>query len=206
MAFYRDRILPYLLHATMRQEIFVPYRERLLAAARGRVLEIGIGSGANLPFYGAATATVIGLEPSRALLSRARRSGRRVARVLLVEGSAERIPLRDGSVDTVVAAWTLCSIPDVSRALREMRRVLSPGGQLLFVEHGRSPDARIARWQDRLTPAWRTVAGGCHLNRPVGRLLEEAGFRMTRLDTGYMKGPRPMTFMYEGAAEPAAQR
>jgi ubiquinone/menaquinone biosynthesis C-methylase UbiE len=109
-------------------------------------------------------------------------------------------------VDTVVAAWTLCSIPDVSRALREMRRVLRPGGQLLFVEHGRSPDARIARWQDRLTPAWRTVAGGCHLNRPVGRLLEEAGFRMTRLDTGYMKGPRPMTFMYEGAAEPAAQR
>jgi SAM-dependent methyltransferase len=96
--------------------------------------------------------------------------------------------------------WTLCSIPDVQRALTEMRRVLKPHGQLLFVEHGRSPDVNVRRWQDRLTPLWRRIGGGCHLNRPIRTLVEEAGFRIEEIETGYMKGPRPMTFMYEGRA------
>jgi SAM-dependent methyltransferase len=102
-----------------------------------------------------------------------------------------------------VTTWTLCSIPDVAAALHEMRRVLKPSGELLFVEHGRSPDEQVRRWQDRLTPLWKRIAGGCHLNRPVGELMEAAGFRIERLDAGYMKGPRPMTFMYEGRARPA---
>lgn len=108
--------------------------------------------------------------------------------------------LDDKSVDTVVTTWTLCTIPGVTRALSEMRRVLKPGGRLLFVEHGRSPDPNVRRWQDRLTPLWKRIAGGCHLNRAISQLIEESGFRIERMDTGYMKGPKPMTFMYEGSA------
>ena len=117
-----------------------------------------------------------------------------------VEGVAEAIPLPDHSVDTVVTTWTLCTIQDVTRALTEMRRVLKPGGRLLFAEHGRSSEPRVVRWQDRLTPIWKQIGGGCHLNRPIEQLIREAGFRVERLQTGYMKGPKPMTFMYEGVA------
>jgi ubiquinone/menaquinone biosynthesis C-methylase UbiE len=106
-------------------------------------------------------------------------------------------------VDTVVMTWTLCSIPDAPQALREMRRVLKPGGQLLFVEHGQSPDRSGEKWQDRLTPIWKRIAGGCHLNRPIFGLLEQAGFHITHLANGYMKhGPKPMTFLYQGIASP----
>jgi len=108
--------------------------------------------------------------------------------------------LDDKSIDTVVTKWTLCSVPDVTLALGELRRVLRPHGRLLFVEHGRSPDRAISRWQDRLTPGWRRFAGGCHLNRPIAQLIEGSGFRIEHLDTGYMKGPKLMTFMYEGRA------
>jgi ubiquinone/menaquinone biosynthesis C-methylase UbiE len=105
-------------------------------------------------------------------------------------------------MDTVVTTWTLCSIPGAPAALADMRRVLKPGGRLLFVEHGQAPESRVRWWQDRLTPIWKRCAGGCHLNRPIAGLIEEAGFRIDRLDTGYMRGPKPMTFMYEGSASP----
>lgn len=108
----------------------------------------------------------------------------------------------DQSVDTVVSTWTLCSIPDVTRALAEMRRVLKSDGRFVFVEHGRSPEPRVVRWQNRLTPVWRRVGGGCHLNRPIDHLVRSAGFRVEQLQTGYMDGPKPMTFMYEGLARP----
>jgi ubiquinone/menaquinone biosynthesis C-methylase UbiE len=201
MGFYEQHILPRLIDAVMRQQRLTEYRRRVLSEAEGRVLEIGVGSGLNFPFYASTTPQAIGLDPSPRLLSMAdrARSGAR-CRVELLEGSAEAIPLEDRSVDTVVATWTLCSVPNVARALAEIRRVLSPSGRLLFVEHGRSPDASVRQWQDRLTPFWRRVAGGCHLNRPVSELIEDAGFRIERLQTGYMKGPRPMTFMYEGRA------
>jgi ubiquinone/menaquinone biosynthesis C-methylase UbiE len=201
MGFYEQHILPRLIDAVMRQERLTEYRRRALSEAEGRVLEIGVGSGLNFPFYASTTPQAIGLDPSPRLLSMAdrARSGAR-CRVELLEGSAEAIPLEDRSVDTVVTTWTLCSVPNVPRALAEIRRVLSPSGRLLFVEHGRSPDASVRQWQNRLTPLWRRVAGGCHLNRPVSELIEGAGFRIERLQTGYMKGPRPMTFMYEGRA------
>ncbi len=118
----------------------------------------------------------------------------------LIEGSAERIPLDNRSIDTVVTTWTLCSIPDVQSALREMRRVLKPGGRLLFVEHGRAPDRGVAVWQDRLTPLWRRIGGGCHLNRAVDDLLETSGFKIERIEHGYMRGPKAIAFMYEGSA------
>jgi ubiquinone/menaquinone biosynthesis C-methylase UbiE len=204
MGFYRNRILPYLVHLAMRQETLSAYRRRAVPAAQGRVLEIGIGSGLNLPFYADAAMPIIGLDPSAKLLAMARADHPRTAMrsVELIEGSAETIPLEDKSVDTVVTTWTLCTVPDVRTALHEMRRVLKPSGELLFVEHGRSPDEKVRRWQDRLTPVWKRLGGGCHLNRPIRELLEQSGFRIERIETGYMKGPKPMTFMYEGRARP----
>lgn len=203
MGFYEERILPHLLHLAMRQDLFQAYRGRVIPAARGRVLEIGVGSGLNLPLYTDAVTHVIGLDTSPRLLSMARQaSPGGAASTELIEGSAEAIPLEDHSVDTVVSTWTMCSIPDAAGALREMRRVLKPSGQLLFVEHGRSPDDGVRRWQNRLTPVWKRIGGGCHLNRPIRTLVEEAGFRIERIETGYTKGPRPMAFMYEGNARP----
>ncbi|BCH35662.1 methyltransferase [Mesorhizobium sp. L-8-10] len=201
MNLYRELILPHLVHGSMRNPQLLPYRRRVLAAARGRVVEVGIGSGLNLPLYPGGVTEVIGLDPATRLAAMARRAARNVAfPVTVMEESAEEIPLETGSVDMVVSTWTLCSIPRVSKALSEMRRVLKSGGQLLFVEHGLSPDDSVRRWQNRLTPVWKCCAGGCHLNRPIGSLVEEAGFRCTALETGYSKGPSPMVFMYEGRA------
>ena len=203
MGCYENHVLPRLLHLSMRQDRFLAYRRRVVSAARGRVLEIGVGSGLNLPLYTDVVERVIGIDTSPQLLSMARDVGRHLAlSIELIEGSAEALPLKDMSVDTVVTTWTLCTIPAARVALREMWRVLRPPGALLFVEHGRSQDESVRRWQDRLTPAWKHLAGGCHLNRPIRQLLEESGFAIERLETGYMRGPRPMTFMYEGTARP----
>jgi ubiquinone/menaquinone biosynthesis C-methylase UbiE len=202
MGFYQDQIVPLLINLAMRQRSLADYRRRVVPAAEGRVLEIGVGSGLNLPFYSQRVRQVIGLEPSPKLIALARRTQRAAASAQFIEGSAEEIPLKDGTIDTVVMTWTLCSIPDASRALGEIRRVLKPGGRLLFAEHGRAPEPNVARWQDRLTPMWKRFAGGCHLNRAVGSLIEAAGFAFDRCETGYMRGPRPLTFMYEGSARP----
>jgi ubiquinone/menaquinone biosynthesis C-methylase UbiE len=200
MSFYRERVLPRLVHMSMRHENFVPYRQRAVAQARGRVLEIGVGSGLNLPRYEAAT-HVIGLEPSTRLLGMARAVAGGLARSIeLVEGVAEDLPVPNHSIDTIVSTWTMCTIPDLARALNEMRRVLKADGRLVFVEHGRSTDHRVVRWQDGLTPIWKRIGGGCHLNRPIDHLILAAGFRIEQLQVGYMEGPKPMTFMYEGVA------
>lgn len=201
MGFYQARILPCLIHLSMRQRNLLAYRQRIIPLAEGRVLEIGVGSGLNLPLYSGRAESVIALEPSPKLMEMARKVPIRMGlSVKLLEASAEAIPLEDKSIDTVVTSWTLCTIPDVRRALGEMRRVLKPDGRLLFVEHGLAPDASVRKWQDWLTPAWKRIGGGCHLNRPIRALIESAGFRIERLETGYMNGPKPMTFMYEGAA------
>lgn len=203
MGFYQNQVVPLLINLAMRQRNLAAYRNRIVPAAEGRVLEIGIGSGLNLPFYTRNVERVIGLDPSPKLLSMARGNLRPDSvSVEFVEGSAEAIPLEDRCIDTVVTTWTLCSIPDAGRALRDMHRVLKPGGRLLFVEHGRAPDPNVRWWQDRLTPAWKQIGGGCHLNRAIGTLIEGAGFEFDRIVTGYMPGPKPMTFMYEGSARP----
>jgi ubiquinone/menaquinone biosynthesis C-methylase UbiE len=202
MGFYQDQIVPLLINLSMRQKNLVAYRDRIVPAATGRVLEIGIGSGLNLPLYSPSVQHVIGLDPSPRLLEMARGAQRRNLPVHFIEGSAEGIPLEKASIDTVVTTWTLCSIPDADRALREMHRVLKPAGRLLFVEHGRAPDPNVVWWQDRLTPIWKRLGGGCHLNRAIGSLIEGAGFQFERLETGYMRGPKPMAFMYEGSARP----
>jgi len=198
MGFYEDRILPHLIASTMRHRELIPYRQRVISAAEGRVLEIGVGAGANLPFYGPSVSEIFGLDPSERLLRKALNTGA----FNPLEASAEAIPLDAGSVDTVVTTWTLCSIPDARAALAEMRRVLKPGGRLLFVEHGLSPDSRVRWFQNTLTPAWRRIGGGCHLNRPIDALIGTAGWKMEKIDTGYLRGPNPMTYMYEGSARP----
>jgi len=204
VSFYCDRIVPYLVHVSMRQEKLAPYRRRVVSVAQGRVLEVGVGSGLNFPLYAPSVTTVIGLDPSAKLLSMASPRTKQFGRTAdLLEASAEAIPLDDRSIDTVVTAWTLCTIPDVMHALSEMRRVLKPGGQVLFVEHGRSPDRHVTHWQDRLTPLWKRIGGGCHLNRPIEQLIASSGFRIERLEKGYMQGPRLLTFMYEGRARPS---
>jgi ubiquinone/menaquinone biosynthesis C-methylase UbiE len=203
IGFYEEWILPALIDLSMRNKRLRPYRERVAGGAEGRVLDVGVGSGLNLPFYARQAQEVFGLDPSPRLLERARRNMRRAdVPVRLLEGSAERIPLADRSMDTVVMTWTGCSIPEVRTALMEMRRVLKVGGRLLFVEHGRAPEPGVARWQDRIDPFWRRFSGGCHLNRKIDDLLSHAGFRVDRLETGYIPGPRIMTFLYEGAASP----
>ena len=204
MSFYQRQVLPRLLHLAMRQEALRPFRRRVIGAAVGRVLEVGIGSGLNLPLYGPSVRSVIGLEPSRESLRMARdRAATAAVPVELLEASAEAVPLDDASIDTVVTTWTLCTIADAPRALAELKRVLRPDGALLFVEHGRAPELRVARWQDRLDPLWRRVAGGCHLNRKIDDLISGNGFRIDVLTNARLPGPRTHTFLYEGRARPS---
>src|SRR5262249_40998803 len=158
MGFYQDQIVPLLINLTMRRRDLAPYRSRVVPSAAGRVLEIGIGSGLNLPFYSQNVEYLIGLDPSPKLLSMVRRNQQLHApSVELVEGSAEAIPLENHSVDTVLTTWTLCSIPDANSALLEMRRVLRPTGRLLFIEHGLAPEPNVRWWQDHLTPTWKCI-------------------------------------------------
>ena len=203
MGFYSDIILPRLCDLAMRNKQLVPFRERVIGAAEGRVLEVGVGSGMNLPFYRPPVREVLALEPAPRLVTMARNASRATSMpVSFLEASAEAIPLDKHSVDTIVTTWTLCSIPQAATALADMRRVLRQGGKLLFVEHGLAPDEGVRRWQDRLTPVWRCISGGCHLNRPIRSMIEGAGFHLDRIETGYMPGLKPMTFMYEGSARP----
>ncbi len=201
MSLYERWILPRLTHLSMRQKQLAAYRARALADARGRVLEIGIGSGINLPFYGHAVKRVLGIDPSPQLTRLAQRAaGKTTFPVEFLIESAEEIPLEKGSIDTAVTTWTLCTIPDPVKALREVRRVLKPDGLLIFVEHGRAPEPKVVAWQNRLTPLWKRCAGGCHLNRKIDDLVQQGGFDIADLKTGYANGPRPMAFMYEGRA------
>ncbi|MBY0278860.1 class I SAM-dependent methyltransferase [Candidatus Binatia bacterium] len=203
MGLYDRLVLPKLLDFAMRQKPISMQRQKVVPEASGRVLEIGIGSGLNLAFYDRGRVTKLwGLEPSEEL----RRIARERARAAGIEVEflglpGEQITLDDASVDTVVTTYTLCTIPGVARALGEMRRVLVPGGAMLFSEHGRAPDADVVRWQDRLDRVWGYVAGGCHLNRPIAELIRDAGFRMSALDSMYVPGPRPFTYTYWGKAE-----
>jgi ubiquinone/menaquinone biosynthesis C-methylase UbiE len=176
-------------------------REKLVPKAHGAVLEIGIGSGLNLPFYDASRVRrLCAVDPSAELLAMARKKAARLKMdVELAQQSGERLPFAPGSFDSVLVTWTLCSVADPSAALAEARRVLKAGGELLFIEHGLSPDPGVARWQHRLAPLWRPIAGGCHLDRPMAALVRGV-FPAAQIETFYLEGPRFLAFMYEGAA------
>ena len=202
MGFYERRIVPRLLDLAMRNRLLDHYRQQTIASARGLVIEVGVGSGVNLPLFGPAVTRVVGLDPSPQLLRLAsRRSADAVVPVSLLRGTAEHVPFADGVFDAIVMTWTLCSIPNPIAALTEMRRVLKPGGRLLFVEHGMSPEIRVARWQHRLTPYWKRISGGCHLDRKTDDLIRAASFQIDAIEMAYMQGPKPWTFMYQGSAK-----
>ena len=201
MALYSRFILPRLIDLVMKQQMLRERRAALVPRAKGEVLEVGIGSGLNLPYYSGAVERLYGLDPSPQLLAMTRKGLQKMRlRADLVCQSAERLPFADASFDSVVITWTLCSIPDAGSALREIRPVLKPGGELLFIEHGLAPEPRVAAWQRRLTPLWRPLAGGCHLDRPIENLIRSAGFAVAELKNAYLKGPKPFTYIYEGSA------
>lgn len=182
-------------------------RPGTLADAQGEVLEVGFGTGLNLGFYPAGVKRVVGIEPNRVVGLPAVEERIRAARfpVEQHELRADRpLPFDAARFDCVVATWTLCSIQDPAGALREMRRVLKPGGIYLFIEHGRAPDERLAGWQDRLNPVWRRLAGGCNMNRSIDTLLAQGGFEIRRLERFRHPGPALLSQMYRGSAQGAA--
>ncbi len=204
MGFYSKYVLPKLVHLTCSTKPNMRQREKVVPMARGRVLEIGIGSGLNLPYYDAERVKKCwGLDPAPEMLTLAERAAGSVAfDVEFLEVPADNIPLEDCSVDTVIVTYTLCTIPDTEPALREMARVLGPSGQLIFCEHGAAPDANVRRWQDVMDPLWKRFGGGCHLNRLIPDLIEKGGFRIDRMESMYIPGWRPASFNYWGTAVP----
>lgn len=204
MGLYDRYVLPKLVHWACGLEPVMRQREKVVPLARGRVLEIGSGSGLNLLLYDPAKVTEVwGIEPSRTLIRMARRVAERVPfPVAFIEASASAIPLDDGCIDTVLSTYTLCTVPEAVPALAEMSRVLRKGGQFVFCEHGASPDARVRGWQNRVNPVWTRLAGGCELNRVVPALIEAGGFCINEMDTMYLPGWRPATYNYWGTATP----
>lgn len=202
MGLYERFVLPKLVNLACRTSTVTRQRQKIIPKATGTVLELGFGSGLNIPFYEAAQVRrVLALEPSREMWSMAAESVQAAPfQVEHLEASAEEVPLGDASADTIVATYTLCTIPDLAVALREIRRVLKPSGVLVFCEHGAAPDEDVRRWQDRLNPVWSKLSGGCNLNRPIPALLEEGGFRIQEMDTMYLPGWRPVNFNYWGTA------
>lgn len=202
MGLYERFVLPKVLDFAMRQEPIMRQRAKVVPRAAGRVLEIGIGSGLNLAFYDRSRVdSLVGLDPSPELRAIAERRAREAGiDVEWIPLGGESIPLDEASVDTVLTTYTLCTIPAVERALGEMRRVLRPGGRLLFSEHGRAPDPGVKRWQDRLNPLWNRIGGGCNLNRPVEEMVRRGGFEPEAIEALYLPGPRPLTYTTWGSA------
>ena len=202
MGFYDDQILPRWLSVFMATKELAQVRARRLASVEGAVLEVGFGSGLNLPHYSANVSKLYALDPSKVGLQLAKKRLSRVAfQVELLPLRADgRIPLDDRSVDAVVTTWTLCTIPDPLAALREMHRVLRPGGRYSFVEHGLSPDPAVAKWQHRLDPIEVAMAGGCHFNRAIDAIVKDSPFQLDGVENFHLSGPRFATYLYFGSA------
>ena len=178
-------------------------REKIVPLAEGVVLEIGFGSGLNVPFYDSQKVRkIFGLEPSEGMRKlAAERVSASTLDIEFIDLPGEEIPLEENSVDTVLTTYTLCTIPNVGAALEGMRRVLKPGGKLLFCEHGKAPDESVHRWQHKLNPAWSKIAGGCNMNRNIPALIEASGFRISMDERMYIPGPRILSYNYWGGAE-----
>lgn len=201
VGFYREQVLPRVVDVVLSGRELSLVRARVASALEGEVVEVGFGSGRNVPYYPPAVTRVRAVDPATAGRTlAAKRVAASPVPVEYVGLDGQELPLEDGSVDHVLTTWTLCTIPDVDRALAEIVRVLRPGGALHFVEHGLSPDPKVARWQDRLTPIQRRIAGGCHLNRPIDQLVAGAGLVVTRMDNWSMRGPKAFGYLYEGVA------
>jgi ubiquinone/menaquinone biosynthesis C-methylase UbiE len=205
MGIYRNRVLPRLQDKVMNSPDNRELRARVCAGLSGEVVEIGFGTGLNLPHYPATVTRIAAVEPSQLCVRIAQpRIAESPVPVSLVGVSGESLALPSAAYDAAVSTWTLCTISDVEAALSEIRRVLRPGGRFHFVEHGHAPEASVARWQRRIEPVWKRIAGGCHLSRPIGELIERAGLRLDRLDTFYQdREPRVFGYTFEGVATKA---
>jgi ubiquinone/menaquinone biosynthesis C-methylase UbiE len=202
VSFYGNTLLPRLQDKAMNREGIREVRARVCAGLSGRILEIGFGTGLNVRYYPPEVSTVLAVEPSRVCMRLAEpRISAAHTPVELAGLTGEHLDLPAAEIDGALSTWTLCTIPDISAALSEVRRVLKPGGTFHFVEHGHAPDPKTARWQHRLDPLNRRVAGGCHLSRRISESIEEAGFAIEHLDTYYSEGePKPWGYTYEGRA------
>lgn len=203
MNLYDQHVLPHLIDFACGMGAVMKTRAQIVPQAEGRVLEIGIGSGLNLSFYDPTKVSVIvGVDPSAAMQKLAQQRAAEISiPVEMIALELGQIQAADASFDSIVCTFTLCTIPDAGAALQEMRRVLKPGGKLLFSEHGLAPDLPVVRWQHRLTPLWKPFSGGCHLNRDIPALIRAGGFSIGQLDSSYLKGPRPMTWVFRGWAD-----
>ncbi len=203
MGIYDRYVLPHLVNSSCSAKPIRYQRKKVVPQARGRVLEVGMGSGLNLPFYDVEKVEFVwGLEPSegmRAMAAPAIAAAPFEVKWLGLPG--EEIPLEDNSADTIVLTYTLCSIADGIKALQQMKRVLKPGGEMLFCEHGAAPDKDVRKWQDRINPLWKLIGGGCHVNRQIPDMLEAGGFKVSALETMYLPNtPRTLGFTYWGSA------
>lgn len=207
LSLYDRYLLPYLIDFACGIQSVSRQREKIVPLARGRVLEIGIGTGLNIPHYNRKKVKmIVGLDPGMHMHHLAqKRIKRSQLHVELVGLTAEKIPFDDGSFDSIVMTYSLCTIPEPLTALREMRRVLAPGGTLLFCEHGRAPDKLVRLWQTWLQPFWKKFTGGCHLDRDVPALLTQAGFTCRSLQSAYLQDPRPISYNYWGQAKIAPE-
>jgi SAM-dependent methyltransferase len=203
---YERYILPRLITASCSCSPVTRQRQKIVPLAEGVVVELGFGSGLNLPHYDPAKVRkVYAIEPAAGMLARARKAvGNAPFDVEVVSEKAEAMSLPAGSADTVLVTYSLCSIPNAIAALEGARRVLKPGGRLLFCEHGLAPDENVRRWQRRIEPVWRVIGGGCHLTRDIPALVSAAGFALDRVDTMYLpRSPKWSSFNYWGSARPA---
>ena len=202
MRFYNRYVLPNLVHFACSLQPAMRQREKVVPLARGQVLEVGLGSGLNLPYYDAGhVSRVWGLDPSPEMMGMAEARARSVNfDVEFINSPGEDIPLEANSVDTVLVTYTLCTISDVEKALKEMARVLKPNGELIFCEHGAAPDLSVLRWQNCITPLWKCIGGGCRLNRQIPKLIEQGGFKIREMDEMYIPGWRPVSYNYWGTA------
>tara|TARA_Y100001960_G_scaffold225725_1_gene236352 strand:- start:1857 stop:2477 length:621 start_codon:yes stop_codon:yes gene_type:complete len=201
MGFYDKYILPTFLNCACGTKPMQYQRKKIVPFAKGDVLEIGIGSGLNLPFYDLDQINKIwGLDPSEELNSMAKKVARDIdIDVDLIIGGAEEIPLPENSIDTILLTYTLCTIPKVKDSIKEIERVLKPSGSMLFCEHGLAPDEKVAKWQQRLNPYWKKIAGGCNLNRDIPKIIQDSSFKITKLETMYLPStPKFAGFNYWG--------
>jgi len=203
MGFYDEKILPRFINLACSSKPTTKQREKIVPRAEGDVLEIGFGSGLNVPYYDKQKVRkVFGLEPSEGMRKLA---ADKVAEseidIEFIDLPGDEIPLDANSVDTVLVTYTLCTIPNVAAALEGMRRVLKPGGVLLYCEHGKAPDASVLRWQNRLNPAWEKIGGGCNINRDIPALIEDNGFIITSDERMYVPGPRILSYNFWGSAD-----
>jgi ubiquinone/menaquinone biosynthesis C-methylase UbiE len=204
VSYYEDQVVPRLIDVMLGTKAVGQLRKQVAAGLSGEVLEVGFGSGLNVPYYPPAVTRVQAVDP--AMVGRKLAAKRIAASRVPVEFvglDGQHLPVESGSIDHVLITWTMCTIPDIETALAEMRRVLRPGGQMHFIEHGLAPDPKVVRWQHRLNPIENRVAGGCNLNRPIDTLIENAGFSFDQLETFYGKGPKSFSYFYEGVATPA---